>query len=209
LDQSYFHRISSAVDPINKLVFWAYPGSGNSGGNPNKILCYNWELNRWSTASVDCELIYRTLSQGYTLDGLDAYSTNIDALPFSLDSRAWTGGRLILSAFDTSHKLNFFNGSNLAATLETGEFTGQGGRRLFVQGIRPLVNGGTITCAVGYRDTPQASVTYATATSAGANGVCPQRISTRYARARVSIAAAGTWSHASGIEPSILQEGLR
>lgn len=209
LDQSYFHRISSAVDPINKLVFWAYPGSGNSGGNPNKILCYNWELNRWSTASVDCELIYRTLSQGYTLDGLDAYSTDIDALPFSLDSRAWTGGRLILSAFDTSHRLNFFNGSNLAATLETGEFTGQGGRRLFVRGIRPLVDGGTITAAVGYRDTPQASVSYTSATSAGPNGMCPQRISTRYARARVSIESGGSWTHAQGIEPWVMQEGLR
>ena len=209
LDQSYFHRITSAVDPINKLVFWAYPGSGNSGGNPNKILCYNWELARWSVASVDCELIYRSLSQGYTLDTLDTYNSSLDALPFSLDSRAWTGGRLILSAFDTDHKLNFFNGSNLAATLETGEFTGEAGRRVFINGIRPLVDGGTITAAVGYRDTPSASVTYATATSAGSDGVCPQRISTRYARARVSIAAGGSWSHAIGIEAKVRQEGLR
>lgn len=211
LDQSYFHRISSAVDPINKLVFWAYPTSNASGGNPDRILCYNWELGRWTEAEIECELIYRSLSQGYTLDGLDSYSTDLDALPFSLDSRAWTGGRLILSSFDTDHKLAFFNGSALAATLEPAEVTGQNGRRLFLSGgIRPIVDGGTLTCAVGYRDTPQASVTYTTATSAGSNGVCPQRISARYIRPRVSIAAGGSWTHAQGYEPQgIREEGLR
>lgn len=209
LDQSYFHRISAAVDPINKLVFWAYPTSNASGGNPDKILCYNWELGHWSVGSITCELIYRSLSQGYTLDSLDTYSTNLDSLPFSLDSRAWTGGRLLLSAFDANHKLNFFTGSNLAATIETSEFAGDGGRRMFINGVRPLVDGGTVTCAIGYRDTPQASVTYTTATSAGSDGVCPQRISTRYARARVSIAAGGSWTHASGIEPRLRMEGLR
>lgn len=209
LDQSYFHRISSAVDPINKLVFWAYPTSSASSGNPDRILCYNWELGRWSEAEINCELIYRSLSQGYTLDSLDTYSTDLDALPFSLDSRVWTGGRLILSAFNADHKLAFFTGSNLAATLETSELTGQSGRRVLIQGVRPMVDGGTITSAIGYRDTPQASLTYTTATSAGSNGVCPQRISTRYARARVSIAAGGTWTHALGFEPTFRQEGLR
>jgi len=208
LDQSYFHRITAAVDPINKLVIWSYPGSG-SGGTPDTFLIYNWELGRWATAEISCEMVFRSLSEGYTLEDLDSINSSLDALPFSLDSRAWTGGRILLSAFNTDHKLSYLNGSNLEATLETGEFSGPDGRRIFVTGIRPIVDGGTITASVRHRSTPQAALTTEAAASAGDDGVCPFRVSTRYGRARVSIAAGGSWSHAQGVEPRFKLEGLR
>tara|TARA_R110000868_G_scaffold104343_1_gene287372 strand:+ start:2230 stop:3714 length:1485 start_codon:yes stop_codon:yes gene_type:complete len=208
LDQSYFHRISGAADPVNKLLIWAYPGSGHSNGNPNKLIIFNWESGRWSEAAINCELIFRALSTGYTLDGLDTLGYTLETLPFSLDSRVWTGGRLILSGFDAVHKLGYFNGSNLAATIETGEFP-QSQELMYVDGIRPMVDGGTVTAAVGYRATPSASISYTSATSAGDDGVCPQRISARYARARVSIAAGGSWTHAQGIEPRMTPDGER
>jgi hypothetical protein len=208
LDQSYFHRISGAADPINKLLFWAYPGSGHSSGNPNKVVIYNWETGRWSNADVDCELIFRALSTGYTLETLDSTGYTLDTLPFSLDSRVWTGGRIILAGFDTSHKLGYFNGSNLAATVETGEFP-EAQNVMYVDGIRPVVDGGTVTASIGYRGTPSASVSYTTATAAGDDGVCPQRIASRYVRSKVSVASGGSWSHAVGIEPRMTQDGER
>jgi hypothetical protein len=208
LDQSYFHRISGAADPINKLLIWAYPGSGHSNGNPNKLIIFNWETGQWSSADTACELIYRALSTGYTLEGLDALGYTLDTLPFSLDSRVWTGGRLILSGFDASHKLGYFNGSTLAATIETGEFP-QSQELMYVDGIRPMVDGGTVTAAVGYRSTPSASISYTSATSAGDDGVCPQRIAARYTRAKVSIAAGGSWTHAMGVEPRLTPDGER
>lgn len=61
---------------------------------------------RWSQGEVNTELVLRTLSQGFTLDQLDSFG-NLDALAYSLDSRAWTGGEFKLGAFDTSHRLNF------------------------------------------------------------------------------------------------------
>ena len=206
LDQSNFHRITAAADPINKLLIWSYP-VGGSGGDGARLLVFNWELGRWSSAEVECQMIYRALSQGYTMETLDDYGTDLDALPFSLDSRVWTGGRLVLAAFDTSNRLSFFTGDALAATLETGEFVGD--RRQFVSGLRPIIDGGTVTASVGYRDTPSGSVSYTTPTSAGADGICPQRISTRYARARFQIASGGSWSHAGGFEPVMRAEGRR
>lgn len=203
LDQNSFYRITAAADPINKLLIWSYP-IGGSSGNGARLLIYNWELGRWSSAEVECELIYRALSQGYTLEDLDAFGT-LDALPVSLDSRTWTGGRLILAAFDTEHKLALFTGSALAAELETGEFVGD--KRQFVSGLRPIVDGGTVTAKVGYRDTTSGSVTYTTGTTAGADGICPQRISTRYARA--NFAVTGSWSHAAGFEAMMRAEGRR
>lgn len=209
LDQTYFHRVVAAVDPINKLVFWAYPTSSATGGNPDRLLIYNWEIGRWAEGEIETEFIYRALSEGYTLEQLDSINTSIDALPFSLDSRVWTGGRIVLAGFDTTHKQGYFEGSTLAATVDTAEFAGQNGKRLFINGLRPLVDGGTVTAGLLYRDTPQAALTVSTATAAGVDGVCPQRVDTRYARARINIAAGGSWEHAQGLEPSMIETGSR
>jgi hypothetical protein len=210
LDQNNFHRVYAAADPINKLVMWAYPDGSAANGNPNRLIAYNWETGWWShDESIECELIFRSLSQSTPLDSLDALGYNIDTLPFSLDSRVWTGGRLILSAFDTDHNLANFAGTPVAATVDTAEIDGTQGMRVFVGGVRPLVDGGTITCSVGYRDDFASSVTYSTATSVGSDGFAPQRQSARNVRARISIAAGGSWSHLWGCEARLRQEGAR
>lgn len=208
VDQQYMSRISSAIDPINKLVIWSYVSSASAGA-PDKVMIYNWELNRWSTAEFSHEYLCRTQSFGQTLETLDTVNASLDALPFSLDSRGYTGGKLILSAFTTAHRLAYPTGSALEAVLETGEFDGGEGRRIFVSGIRPMVDGGTVTALLRTRDTPGASLTDGTSASVGDDGVIPFRSSTRYARAQVTIAAGGTWSHAIGIEPRTSPEGRR
>lgn len=207
VDEDSLHRITATHDPVNKLIFVSYPSSGSSG-TPDKLLVYNWEIGRWATGDATIEILVRSMAQGYTLDGLDDLGYTIDTLPFSLDSRVWTGGRPILSGFDTDHKLGFFNGSNLEATLETGEFDGGDGQRVFISGVRAVVDASAPTVQIGQRDTQSGALTYTTATSAGADGVCPQRISTRYARARVSIPS-GDWTHAQGVEPVFKKEGKR
>jgi hypothetical protein len=205
LDQSYFYRISSAVDPISKTVFWAYPGVGNAGGNPNRLLAYNWALQRWSLIDGlgDVELIFRSLSFGYSLDQLDSVSASIDALPFSLDSRAWTGGRILLSAFDSSHRLNYFTGAALAPTVDTQELQPTPGKRTFVGSVRPIVEGTsavTPSVAIGVRERTVDAVTWQTASSLNAIGECEQRASGRYVRARTTLPAGSSFTHISGIE---------
>lgn len=207
IDQTYLNRVTGTADPINKLIIWSFP-SGLTGSTPDKVIIWNWALNRWSYGDLACEMLLRARTTGYTLEGLDAVSSSIDALPLSLDSRIWTGGRIALAGFDTSHKLSYLTGPNQAATLVTGEFDGQG-KRLFVQGVRPIVDGGTVTASVGYRDTPSGAVSYTTAQAAGVNGISPARVSTRFARARVQIAAGGTWTHAVGVEPFLRPDGGR
>jgi hypothetical protein len=208
LNQSYFHRIYASSDPINKLIFWVYPSTGSVTGNPDSCLIYNWETTQWAKAEFDCEFLFRALSTGYSLEDLDSLGYTLDTLPFSLDSRVWTGGRIILSAFDTTHKLSFFTGSNLQATIDTGEFENQGFVN-YCDGARIIVNGGTPTLSIGYRNTPQSSVTFTTPSVAGDDGVARQRISARYMRARVVIPSGSSWSHAQGIQPEILSEGER
>jgi hypothetical protein len=212
LDQSYYHRIYAAADPINKLVWWSYPGANNSAGRPNHQLIYNWALDRWGYAEIEMELLFRDLSAGYTLDELDQFGT-MDTLPFSLDSRAWTGGRLLLSAFDSSKRLARFAGSNLEATIETAEvggneLFGKPSERMFVNGVRPYVDGGAATVALKHRNLQTDSLTTDGPNAIEAStGMVPFSRSTRYARAQVKIPAGGTWTHAQGIDYDADEDG--
>lgn len=200
LDQSYVLRVVGSVDPINKMVFWAYPGSGHIQGNPNRIIVYNWVTQEWSIASTTSEYIFRTLTFGYTLEGLDAVSSSLDALPFSLDSRAWAGGVLQLAGFNTSHELCFFSGSTLAPTVDTDEMQPFNGQRAFIRNTRPLVDGGTPSVAIGTRETTESSVTYNMATAINTLGWSPQRATGRYIRARITLPAGSSFSHIQGVE---------
>ena len=209
VDQSLTYRICAAVDPINALVLWAYAGAGNIGGNPNHLMLYNWTSDRWSRVELNTEFLWRDLSKGYTLEGLDAISTSLDALPFSLDSRAYAGGKILLSAFDSTHKLAYFTGANLAATVETTEANVVPGQRAMVTALRPIVDGGTVTVQVAARERQVDAASYGASASLGADGRCPVRSSGRYHRARLALVAGGSWSHAQGVEVEAVPDGAR
>jgi len=156
----------------------AYPGPGNNNGNCNEIIAYNWQLKRGTLIDGlgDVEMIFRSLSFGLTLEQLDAFGT-LDTLPFSLDARAWTGGKLLLSAFDAAHKLNYFNGTSLAATVDTSEAQLIPNRRALVSAVRPIVDGGSPSIAIGTRERQIDAVSWGAAVAVDAIGVCPQRSS--------------------------------
>jgi hypothetical protein len=209
LDQTHLGRVSAAIDPVSKTCFWAYPGAGNSGGNPNRLLAYNWAVDRWSLAEVETELLFRALSFGTSLEGLDAVAPSLDALPFSLDSRAWTGGRILLAGFDAAHRLAYFNGAPLAPAVETAEIAPAGNRRAVVTGARPLVEGGVASVAIGTRERPNDPVAYGQAVAADARGFAPQRASGRYLRARITLPAGSDFAHIAGVEIDAVPEGGR
>lgn len=211
LDQNYFHRIVASVDPINKYVTWAYPAAGNTSGRPNKMIVYNWDVDRWSVGYIETDIIFQDLTTGYTLDQLDPFG-NLETLEFSLDSRVWTGGRLVLSGFNIDNKLSRFGDNNLAATIETQEVGADQlfnlpNNRVYVDGIRPIVDGGVVTIAIRYRDTPSATLSIDGPNVIDADGAAHFTRSTRYVRAQVNIAAGGVWTHAQGITLDVSDDG--
>ena len=199
LDQTYIYNMSAAIDPINKLVVWAYPGTGNTGGLPNKLLIYSWATGRWSDVDMDVNLLTEHYSEDLTLEQLDTINTSIDALGFSLDSERWKGGELSLGAYGTTHFLSTFTGSNIAATLETSESEINKGSRTRVRFTRPIVDG-ACSIQIVHRATIQDSVTWDTAATVNARGRCSTRVYDRYLKARLSVASAVTWTHAQGVD---------
>src|SRR5207344_2338064 len=105
---------------------------------------------------------------------------------------------------DTNHKLGFFSGTNLEATLDTSEQAG--GRRFRVKGVRPITDAATCYVSIGARENTQSAVSYSSEQAVNGKGLCPANVSTRMARARKRVPAATTWTFATGVEPEFSQE---
>ena len=214
-DASYPERVIGAQDPLNKIVAWIYPGSGNSSGTPNKILFYDWINDKWGNGEVDIEWIYNAVGQGVTVEQLDDYSASIDTLEPNLDSRFWKGGALQLAVYDNQQKKGTFGGTALDAIIETGEFQYSQlqdpprDSRAHLSSVRPLVDGtATLTAQVGTRDLQSGTTAWTSASSQHAEtGKCHFRSDARYHRIRVN--TTGDFNHAIGVDVEAKLTGER
>jgi len=144
---------------------------------------------------------------GYTLDGLDAVSSSIDALSHSLDSRVWTGGAQTLAAFNTSHKLGTFSGTAMDATVDTGEVQHFQGRRAHVNHIRPIVDSNAASITLGTRNRQADTRSYGSASSQASDGHCDVRSNARYHTYRIG--TTGSFSFIEGVEVNAEPGDLR
>lgn len=190
-------RTVGALDRENRRIMWIYPATGSTAGLPNAAIIFDIESGRWSRAEFEAEWLYDAFGEGYTIDGLDAVSASIDTLAESLDSRAWMGGAIYVSGFDSVHKSGTFAGSALTATLETGEQK-LSINRTNINRVRPEVDGASaITVAPGTRDKQTDTVSWGSAASAERDGGHAMRSDARYHRFRAAIT--GGFTRAQGI----------
>jgi hypothetical protein len=205
---AYAYRVNAAVDPTNKLVMWAYPGTGSTDGTCNKIIVYNWAAKKWArVVNVTLEAFMRWAATGYSLDSLDSVSTSLDALPDSLDSRAWIGGAQNLAAFETDHKAYTFTGTAMDAIVDTGEVQLTPGMRSNVVWARPLTDGNAATVTMRTRNRQADTASYGSASSQDSTGICAVRSNARYHAARV--ATTGAFNFIQGVELKFTSEGER
>lgn len=207
VDENYWDKMSATVDPYNQLVFWSYAGAGNTDGNPNRVLIYNYALGKWSKGDAAIELLVRLVTLGTSLEGLDSVSASIDDLLVSLDSRVWKGGKTLFAALNSTGQVYQFDGTPLDATIETGQFQFDAPKRSFVSGATPLADGGTSTVQIAgianQNDTPS----FGSAASQDADGLCHFRSDGRYHKFRENIT--GTWSNTQGLIVQHNRAGLR
>jgi hypothetical protein len=198
VDIDYLYLTQGSADPTGRLIMWAYCGP-ESGGIPNRLLVYNWQLNRWSMARINISWLGQGLSTGYSLDQLDQFGT-LDTLTPELDSPFWQGGKPYLLAFDADWQVSTFAGPNLAATIETLEGQPTEGKRSRATLARPIVDGGVPSVSVGSRNRLEDAVVYSDPVAMNAYGGCPIRVDARFMRGRITIPAAAVWQHIQGVE---------
>ena len=206
LDKTALQLFVGAADPRSTRVFWAYKSTSGTTGLYDKILGYDYALDRFFPISMTGEYILGMSQPGITLENLDSISSSIDALGASLDSFAVSTQPLI-SQFSSEHKLGFFQGTNLEATLESGE-QGTDDNRIRVDSFRPITDAATVYGSASYRETPQETATYTSEILINSRtGRCDINRSTRYSRLKLRIPADTTWTFEAGVVPHFKMEG--
>lgn len=225
LDRDYSDRISTAIYPNETIICWSYPSvNADPVGVSDTILFYNYgpgAKTRWSvlrTNTTDAEpgttdinhyILAAPLSQGYTLDGLDAVSTNIDSLPvpppndISLDSPIWAGQQKVLGVVTQDLDLAFFNSNNYYdAYFETGEYQLNPPNRTSISLVRPFINApegaSTVYVAMSGRDTENATASFSNTVAVNTSGFANVRVNARFQRAFVKVT--GGFVNAEGVD---------
>jgi len=197
-----------AVDRRNRLVMWAFPSSSSLAYN-DRVIIYNWAVNRWSYGELNTELLMEYVSSGLSLDQLDTpFPSGIDAQSINVDSDAYKGGSLGFAAFGTDHKTATFAGSPLTASIDTMEYDVGDGSRVYCDQVTPIVDGTpstTITVQVGKRNLPNGNVNFDPARAVDSIGNANVRANSRYQRYRVNIS--GGFSHAQGVRAAVSPAG--
>jgi hypothetical protein len=208
LDKGHLELFHGAADPRTTRVYWAYrSANGVNPANYDKILAYDYALERFFPISVTGEYLLGISQTGLTLENLDSISSSLDALTLSLDSYA-TAVQPQIAQFSSSHVLGFFAGTNLEATMESAE-QGTDEQRITVKGFRPVTDAATLYGSVSYRDTPSgASIAGGEVLVNARTARCDMMRDARYSRFKIRIPAATTWTFSAGVVPDVTTNGV-
>lgn len=194
-DQTYIERVRAAVDVVNKCIYWCYPSHGATNGLPDRLLVYNYVEGRWTHSQDSMQLVFPSLTTGYTLDQLGTLYPTLDSIPLPLDSSVWQGGQEIPAAFN-NNQLGTFSSAAATATFQSGEFELNPMGRAMIQGIRPLVTGNptSITLAVSSRNTQDnSSQSFSTPiTPTASTGICDMMQNAKFVAMQMQVAGGFT-----------------
>lgn len=187
-------NLFAAIDPQRKVVIWGVPGT------PGKLWMYNYELDRWTTATLNIEGLFSGFTSSTDLDALDGDYPNLDAMTVSLEDPRFAGGAPQFYAVQ-GNKVGSLSGLPLKATMKTGFGEFAKGRIARIRAIRPVtdcIEGQTVTLEMSDRqgDVPVVRV----AGALRASGVMPVRARGRYCKLDWEIAAGSDWEYAQALE---------
>jgi len=194
-DQTYIERVRVAVDVVNKCIIWCYCSHSANNGLPDRLIIFNYVENRWSHAQDMVQLVFPSLTTGYTLDQLDTLYATLDSIPVPLDSATFQGGFQVPALFN-SNKLGTFSSSPATATFESGEFELNPMGRALIRGVRPLVTGNptSISVAVSSRVTQDNSAqSFSTpVTPTASTGICDMMQDAKFVAMQLQVAGGFT-----------------
>lgn len=199
-------EVLSAVSPQERGVLFPYISRGNSGTVPDRVLIYDWSIDEATFAEITIEAAAAWLTQGYTLDTMNAFGT-LDELPYSLDAPFWKGGAPQLAVFDGQHRIGYLQGAVMRAEFETAD--GQGEQRVLIKATRPHIDTADVTVSVAMRERDSDPVTFPSHERMEDTGEVPAWASGNIARAHIVIGRGSEWTYAKGIKTLLGRAGRR
>jgi hypothetical protein len=205
VDQSYLPDVQGAADPFEKIVWWKYRAVNGTF----RRLGYDWQLDRWCTTDIAVGEMVALATPAMTLEGLDTYYSSLEAVPSSLDSRIFAGGRPTFASFTGDNKLAYFSGPDLKATIDTAEVEMDGNARTYVNEVRVVTDAtiGSFTVADGVMGYHGDGITWTIPRSSNRAGIVPFRSDGRLHRFRLVINEGAVWTIASAINANGIPSG--
>lgn len=228
-DATYPDRVRTVKDPDETVIVIGYPGSGNVGGLPNKLIFWDFELNLFGNGEIEHDALIENATENvgsldspgivgdpdgtgddpdYPDGGVDG--GNVPPVPDlpSFDDRLAEVGASALGAFDTSFIASQFNGDELKAVLETGDMEFAPGGWSKITEARPRNTGRKAQISIGRNDQPGGDVNFNAPTVQNRNGWCPQRNNSGSSH-RVRLHLPAGWGQASGCDLRIRRAGKK
>ncbi len=211
LDTSNLQLFVGAADPRSSRIFWTYKSVNGATSQFDKLICYDWVLDRFTPIKISGEYLVPLSQPGITLEGLDALAPggSLDAMTQSLDNFA-TSSPIELGAFDTGHRAGFLPRAEPRSDAGLGR---TGHRRRTDQAARLPADHRCARCCTARCRFATPSRRRRRLTGESLINAMTGRVnllkSTRYARGRCRIPAGTAWSFIAGIEPDVATEGKR
>lgn len=203
-DSARVGEVRGVHDVQNRLALWTFPTEIAPSGVHDRLLVYNYAVDKWSYGTIKSECVFPDYARGLTLEDLDVLGALDGADMPTLDSPALKNGKLGVSFFTPDHVLANQSGDILEAVIDTAE---QGGDRMMCHGFRPLVDSGAAQAMPLYRSRQQDTRRGGEYRKQMRDGVCYQHLSTVYLAARVKVPANENWKAAVGVEALVEMEG--
>jgi len=200
-DEASFSTMSAAVDPVRKLVIWNF----KTVNQTRQLAIYNFNTNKWTYGDAGTDYISDGSSLPVTLEELDSISASIDALPVSLDSILFIGGKYFLGGTYGPYIMTY-NGLPATGNLVTGDV--DIGARSTVMLARPQVDNGSASVAVASRTLLSEVISFGSSSPADSENRISLRSNGRYHRLQVT-PTGSNWKTAIAVDVDIVQQGVR
>lgn len=204
-------EVVGTEDPYRSVIYWAYATNDSAQNHAfNRILAYHYTLDKWSLVEAGTFLsgLVEGATPGYTLDNLDTLGYTLDDLPYSLDSRVWSGGAPTLGAFDAARRFGFFSGEPLPARAQTAKVALSEGRRSYVSGFRAIGDAGSVRGRVGRAARASDATAWGVLALQNRTGLIPTRSDGRYHQFEINVPSQ-EWTVLHGLEPEARPAGLQ
>lgn len=117
---TYRYKTKCVYDRQNSRVWVFYPST--SASTCDAALVYHVKTQKWGRSNRSIEAALNYISAGLTFDTFDAVGSTYDTLPsIAYDSQYWIAGGQALSAFSTSHQLQYLTGDSSTSSFITGD----------------------------------------------------------------------------------------
>jgi hypothetical protein len=207
LDIGNIQLFMGTADPRSTRVYWAYKSVSGAAGAYDKLIGYDYLLNRFFPVRASGQFLLGVSQSGLTLEALDTIAPggSVDAMTLSFDDYP-TAVQPQLGQFNSSGALGFFSGPALEATMQSAE---QGGdQRVTVRGFKPITDAPTLAGSLFYRDTQRATPLQSAETGMSTRtGRCDMMRDCGFVRFQTRIPAGTAWTFAAGIVPDMAAGG--